>query len=321
MSRSQWRSCMCLSLVLSLSASVRLVPRRALSCSAARMDGKALSTLLQRQLRSDVAVLRARRDVQVKLAVVRVGTRADSEAYVRFKCRACEDVGIESHEVHFDATVSQDRLTQTVLELNEDSDVHGILVQLPLPDHVDQRVVLSAISPAKDVDGLHPVHLGALADLQRRPMLQKNVERPASALDEVLQRLQGEYEDFLVPCTPKGCLALLRHYDVPIAGAKAVVIGRSSIVGLPMSLLLSRRDATVTLAHSKTPPKQLEELLAAADIVVVAVGRPGFLKGEWLKPGSVVIDVGINPIPDSTKQSGRRLVGDCDFESCEQTAR
>ncbi|CAN6693764.1 unnamed protein product [Malus baccata var. baccata] len=223
------------------------------------------------------------------LAVVIVGTRKDSQSYVSMKRKACAEVGIKSVDIDLPENVSQDDLIAKVHELNATSDVHGILVQLPLPNHINEEKVLSEISIEKDVDGFHPLNIGKLAMKGREPLF--------------------------LPCTPKGCLELLSRSGISIRGKKAVVVGRSNIVGLPVSLLLLKADATVTVVHSRTPDP--ESFIREADIVIAAAGQAMMIKGSWIKPGAAVIDVGTNAIDDPSRKSGYRLVGDVDFqEAC-----
>ena len=192
----------------------------------------------------------------------------------------------------------------TVNELNNDSQVHGILVQLPLPPHIDEALILRSIHPSKDVDGLHPLNVAALANTKTHAP-----GRGSWSFTDL---------DFHVSCTPQGCIELLDRSGVVIEGEDAVVIGRSNMVGVPVSLLLMQRNATVTIAHSRT--QNIEEVVRRADIVVAAVGRSEMVKASWIKPGAVVIDVGINSISDPTKKSGSRLVGDVDFTACREVA-
>ena len=228
------------------------------------------------------------------LAVVLVGDRKDSETYVRSKKKACAEAGIESFGTDLPGDATQEEVLRVVEAYNADPAVHGILVQLPMPDHIDEEAVLSAISVDKDVDGFHPLNMGMLALRGRDPLF--------------------------VPCTPKGSIALLERSGVQISGKKAVVIGRSNIVGQPAALLLQRRDATVTIVHSRTPPDDMKAIVQDADIVVAAVGRAEMVKGDWIKPGAAVIDVGINAVDDASKKRGYRLVGDVDFEGASQVA-
>ncbi|GBG69030.1 hypothetical protein CBR_g3728 [Chara braunii] len=226
------------------------------------------------------------------LAVVLVGTRKDSETYVRSKKKACAEVGIKSYGKHLPEDASEDEIVKVVEAFNADPEVHGVLVQLPLPQHVNEERVLASVSEHKDVDGFNPLNLGRLAMQRREPMF--------------------------VPCTPLGCVEILQRSGVQIAGKRAVVLGRSNIVGMPAALLLQRFNATVTIVHSQTPNP--EEITRTADIVISAVGIPELVRGHWLKPGAVVIDVGINPVDDPTQKRGYRLVGDVCFEEAKKVA-
>jgi methylenetetrahydrofolate dehydrogenase (NADP+) / methenyltetrahydrofolate cyclohydrolase len=212
------------------------------------------------------------------LTVVLVGEDPASQVYVRLKDKAAREVGVESRQIRLPATTSEAELLQVVEGLNRDPSVHGILVQLPLPAGIDPAPIVFAIDPAKDVDGLHPVNSGRLL-----------ANKPAFA-----------------PCTPLGCIYILDHHKVKLEGANAVVIGRSEIVGKPMSLLLLHRNATVTICHSKT--RDLPEVVRRADVVVAAIGKPRFVQGDWIKPGAAVIDVGVNRIDG-------KLLGDVDFQA------
>ncbi len=220
-----------------------------------------------------------------KLAVVLVGEDPASQVYVRAKERAAAEVGIDSVDYRLASSTSQAELLSLVGTLNNDRDIDGILVQLPLPEGLDSDLILDAIDPAKDVDGFHPHNIGLLS--QRRPRF--------------------------LPATPAGCMKLLRHADTKLEGALAVVVGRSNIVGKPMGMLLVDANATVVMTHSRT--QDLPGLIKKADILVAAVGRPHFVKGEWLKPGATIIDVGINRI------APKKLVGDVDFESAKSIVR
>jgi 5,10-methylene-tetrahydrofolate dehydrogenase/methenyl tetrahydrofolate cyclohydrolase len=221
-----------------------------------------------------------------------VGDDPASQVYVRNKARACEAIGMYS-EVHaLPAATTQARLGVFVEALNDNPAIHGILVQLPLPAHLDQETVLSAVPIEKDVDGFHPINVGRLAMKNREPLF--------------------------VPCTPAGCIVLIDSVGTKIEGARAVVLGRSNIVGLPAAFLLIHRNATVTVCHSKT--QNLADVVRQADIIVAAIGRPQLVKADWIKPGATVIDVGTNAIPDATKKSGYRQVGDVDFEKAKDIA-
>lgn len=241
------------------------------------LDGKAIAATVRAEAAAEVAILR-QAGVVPGLAVVLVGDDPASQVYVRNKTRACDEVGV----VHFDhrlpATTTQADLEQLIDGLNADPRVHGVLLQLPLPRGLDSAALLQRLDPGKDVDGLLSDNVGRLWTAQPR----------------------------FVPCTPLGVMRLLREAGTPIAGAHAVVVGRSGLVGKPVAALLLAEDATVTIAHSRT--RDLRALIERADIVVAAVGKPGLIAGEWIKPGATVIDVGINRLPDG------RLVGDVEFE-------
>lgn len=227
------------------------------------------------------------------LAVVLVGSRKDSQSYVTNKKKMAAQVGFHSVDVTLPEEVSQADLLAEIEKLNKDTAVHAILVQLPLPAHIDEATILEAIRMEKDVDGFGAVNIGNLC-------------------------LKGGKDPLAIPCTPAGCMELLKRSGVQISGSDAVVLGRSNIVGMPMANLLQSANATVTVCHSRT--KNLKEKVQQADIVVAALGKPEMVKGDWLKPGCVVIDVGINAIPDSTKKAGHRLVGDADYKSCKEVA-
>ena len=222
---------------------------------------------------------------------VLVGEDPASQVYVRSKGKQTVEAGMNSYEHKRDASISQEELLALVEQLNGDPAVHGILVQLPLPDHIDEDLVINAIDPAKDVDGFHISNVGLL----------------------------GTGQESMVPCTPLGCLMMLRDFHGSLSGMNAVVVGRSNIVGKPMAQLLLGDSCTVTIAHSRT--KDIQEVTRRADIVVAAVGRPEMVTGDWIKPGATVIDVGINRIDAPEKGEGKtRLVGDCHFDSCAEVA-
>ncbi|GLU07409.1 hypothetical protein SLE2022_243690 [Rubroshorea leprosula] len=259
------------------------------SHQATVIDGKAIAQTIRSEIADEVRHLSQKYGKVPGLAVVIVGTRKDSQSYVSMKRKACQEVGIKSFDVDLPEQVSEAELISKVHELNANPDVHGILVQLPLPKHINEEKVLGEISIEKDVDGFHPLNIGKLAMKGREPLF--------------------------LPCTPKGCLELLTRSGISIKGKKAVVVGRSNIVGLPVSLLLLKADATVTIVHSGTPDP--ESLVREADIVIAAAGQAMMIKGSWIKPGAAVIDVGTNAVDDPSKKSGYRLVGDVDFqEAC-----
>ena len=258
----------------------------------ALIDGKAVAAGVRERIAVKVKALAAQ-GVVPGLSVVLVGDDPASAVYVRNKGAACQEVGMRGETIRLPATTTQAELNAVVDRLNADRTVHGILVQMPLPKQLDAEAILNRIDPAKDVDGFHPVNVGRM--------------------------LVGDPRGF-VPCTPAGVMALLREYKVRTAGAHAVVIGRSNIVGKPMMALLVQpgTDATVTVCHSRT--KDIAAQTRTADIVVAAVGRPRMITGDMLKPGAVVIDVGINRIADPSHRKGSRIVGDVDFESAVRVA-
>lgn len=256
---------------------------------AQRLDGKALAQKIQSQLAADIASNSESMERPPGLAVVMVGDNPASAAYVRNKERACERVGIASFGSHLPANTSQADVAALIDQLNQDPRIDGILIQLPLPNHLDAVALLNRIDPAKDADGLHPANMGRL--------------------------IRGE--SGLRSCTPAGVMAILKEYDIEPAGQKAVVLGRSILVGKPMALMLLEANATVTMAHSQTT--DLPELCRQADILVAAVGRPGMITADWVKPGATVIDVGINRI-QSTTSGKSKLVGDVEFDDVEPIA-
>ncbi|KAL4428136.1 hypothetical protein ABPG75_002225 [Micractinium tetrahymenae] len=263
-----------------------------IAMSAKLIDGKAIAEEIRRELKAEVAELQQKYGKAPGLAVVLVGERKDSQTYVRNKKKACEEVGIVSFGTDLPEDVSEEELLKVVADYNADPAVHGILVQLPLPKHIDEQRVLDAISIEKDVDGFHPLNIGALAMRGRDPLF--------------------------VPCTPKGCLELLKRSGVVMAGKRAAVVGRSNIVGMPAALLLQREDATVTVIHSRTPDAQ--KICAEADIIIAACGRAEMVAGDWVKEGAAVIDVGINAVDDPSAKRGYRLVGDVNFAEASEKA-
>ncbi len=257
--------------------------------TATILDGKAFAARIRGEVADHVARLGRDHGLVPGLAVVLVGEDPASEVYVRSKGRKTVEAGMQSFEHRLPAETGEAEILDLVAALNADPQVHGILVQLPLPDHVDAGKVLEAIAPEKDVDGFHVLNVGRLA-----------TGRSA-----------------MVPCTPLGCLMMLRDFLGDMSGLGAVILGRSNIVGKPMAQLLLRENCTVTIAHSRT--KDLPAVIGRADIVVAAVGRPGMVRGEWLKPGATVIDVGINRMP--AEEEGRtRLVGDVEFDGAREVA-
>lgn len=251
------------------------------------IDGKQLSAQVLAQVADEVQQLTAEQGVSPGLAVVLVGEDPASQVYVRNKVRSAATAGIRSIEHRLDASTDQQTLNALVEQLNNDPEVHGILVQLPLPPQLDEAQIIAAINPEKDVDGFHPLNVGALASAQ-----------PG-----------------LVPCTPLGCMIMLQQAHEDISGKHAVVIGRSNIVGKPMAALLLQASCTVTTVHSRS--KDIESICRQADILVAAVGRPEMVNADWVKPGATVIDVGINAIE---RDGARKLVGDVDFSAVEPIA-
>ena len=260
--------------------------------TAQLIDGK----LIAQQVRDEVAAKVAKRLETGRsvptLATVLVGERVDSATYVAAKQKACAELGMGSASHKLPGDISQAELEKLITSLNDDKSTHGILVQLPLPSHLNEERVLQLISIEKDVDGFSPINIGRLAQKGREPLF--------------------------VPCTPYGCIYLLEKAGVQIEGANAVVLGRSNIVGMPAALLLIGKNATVTVCHSRT--KDLPGVVRSADILIAAIGKMEMVRGDWIKPGAAIIDVGINSKPDATKKSGYRLVGDVNFEEAKEVA-
>lgn len=247
------------------------------------LSGKIVSQRIKDELKEEVAALKDK-GIVPGLAVIIVGDDPASRVYVNNKKKACAEIGIYSEEYALPEETTQDELLALIDKLNHKGDINGILVQLPVPKHIDEETIINAIDPKKDVDAFHPVNVGKI--------------------------MVGNYD--FVPCTPAGVMELIRESGIEIAGKECVVVGRSNIVGKPQAMLLLYENGTVTICHSRT--KDLAEQTRRADILVAAVGRPNFITGDMVKPGAVVIDVGINRLPDKT------LVGDVDFASCEAVA-
>jgi 5,10-methylene-tetrahydrofolate dehydrogenase/methenyl tetrahydrofolate cyclohydrolase len=260
--------------------------------SATIIDGKEIAKQVQEEVKEAVAKMEAEHGYTPGLATVLVGEDPASATYVRSKQRTCKRLGIRSVGHVLPADASQEEVEKLVSALNADPTINGILVQLPLPKHLDEEAVLNSIDLGKDVDGFHPVNIGRLAMKGRDPLF--------------------------IPCTPYGCMVLLEKAGIQTKGAEAVIVGRSNIVGLPMAMLLQKADATVTICHSRT--KDLKAHLQRADIVVAAIGWANMITGDMLKPGCAVIDVGINRIDDPEAKNGYRLVGDVDFDSAMEVA-
>lgn len=252
------------------------------------LDGKWVSSAVLEEVAAEVALLKEKYGRTPHLAAILVGNDGASETYVNSKMKNCEKVGMQSSLIRLDASVSEQELLTAVHKLNHDDQIDGFIVQLPLPKHINEQLVIKAIRPEKDVDGFHPDNIG-----------------------KMVLNLQG-----FIPATPYGILQMIEKYDIETAGKHCVVVGRSHIVGLPMSILMARNtypgNCTVTLTHSKT--KNLKEICQSADILIVAMGRPNFITADMVKEGAVVIDVGTTRVADSTKKSGFAIKGDVDFE-------
>lgn len=256
------------------------------------IDGKATAQRIRDEIKVAVDKRKAEGKTVPGLATVLIGENPASKVYVRSKQKACEEAGINSFGFNLPGDATQEEAENLVRQLNSDPKINGILVQLPLPKHLDEEKVLAAIDLAKDVDGFHPVNIGRLAQKGREPLF--------------------------VPCTPAGCMVLLEEAGAQISGANAVVLGRSNIVGMPVALLLVKANATVTITHSHT--KDLPSVVRQADILVAAIGQPEMVKKDWVKPGAYVIDVGINHKDDLTAKRGYRLVGDVAFDEVSEVA-
>ena len=260
--------------------------------TAQLIDGKLIAQQVRDEVARNVAERIASGKSKPTLATVLVGDRVDSATYVASKQKACAELGMGSVSQNLPGDVSQAELENLVRSLNADTSVHGILIQLPLPAHLNEERVLQLVSVEKDVDGFSPINIGRLAQKGREPLF--------------------------VPCTPYGCIYLLEKAGVTIEGSNAVVLGRSNIVGMPAALLLIGKNATVTICHSRT--RDLPSVVRQADILIAAIGKTEFVRGDWIKPGAAVIDVGINSKPDASKKSGYRLVGDVNFAEAQEVA-
>lgn len=256
------------------------------------IDGKAIAEEIRSRIADEVTQMVRDSGVAPGLATVLVGEDPASQTYVRMKQRACEEVGIQSIGHRLPADASQEEVEELVHDLSDDPSVHGILVQLPLPGHLNEEAILGAVALDKDVDGFHPINIGRLAMKKREPLF--------------------------TPCTPHGIIMLLERAGAQFEGAEAVVLGRSNIVGLPVSMLLLHRNCTLTVCHSRT--QNLPAVAGRADILVAAVGRPEMVRGDWIKPGALVIDVGVNRVDDPTAKRGYRLVGDVAFDEVKEVA-
>ncbi|KEG12269.1 C-1-tetrahydrofolate synthase, cytoplasmic [Trypanosoma grayi] len=259
------------------------------------IDGKAIADAIRAEIKAEVDQLSATHGgKQPGLSAIICGERKDSQTYVRLKAKAAEECGFANFNVSLPASVTQEELEREVTKLNQNPACHGIIVQLPLPDHIDPNAALGKIAPEKDADALLPINVGLL-------------------------HFKGREPPFL-PCTPAGVIELLKRSGVTISGKRAVVLGRSNIVGAPVAALLTKHNATVTIVHSATPLEDIIDIVKSSDIVVAAMGKPGFVQGEWIKEGAAVIDVGTTPVDDATKKAGYRLAGDVCFETARQRA-
>lgn len=259
------------------------------------IDGKAIAANVRSELKEQVDRLREKHGRVPGLAAIIVGSRKDSETYVRLKHQAAAGCGFKSFNVVLPEAVTQEELEAEIRKLNADAECHGIIVQLPLPDHIDESRALDCIAAEKDADALLPINVGLLHSKGREPLF--------------------------LPCTPAGVIELLVASGVTIRGKSAVVLGRSNIVGAPVAALLMKHNATVTVVHSATPREVLVSAVQSADIVIAAMGQPGFVQGEWIKNGAAVIDVGTTPVDDPSKKSGYRLAGDVCFEAAAERAQ
>lgn len=255
------------------------------------IDGKKFAQELRNEIKKEIESIKKTRNITPGLTVILVGNHTPSEIYVRNKELSAKEVGITSEVIRFESSITQEKLIEVIHGLNKDKKVHGILVQLPLPPHINGSKIIEEIDPKKDVDGFHPVNVGNLSS----------------------------GKDSLVPCTPLGSYLLIKNVQKNLTGLEALIIGRSNLNGKPMAQLLLKEDCTVTIGHSKT--KNLKELCQKADIVVAAVGRANLVKGDWVKEGAIVIDVGINREEDKTEKKGYKIVGDVEFDSVVKKAR
>ena len=259
------------------------------------ISGKEISMNLRNELKEEIVILKEKYNSVPGLAVVQVGDIAASSVYVKAKTKSAIEVGIEVFDHHLDQSITENELLKLINKLNNQNNVNGILVQLPLPKHINEQIILDSIHPDKDADGFHPLNVGRLSIANKND------------------------ENLLIPCTPYGCLIMLKSLKLEISGKNAVVVGRSNIVGKPMAQLLIKESCTVTIAHSKT--KDLEKVCREADILIAAVGRPEMIKGSWIKEGAIIIDVGINRINyEKDGESKTKLVGDVNFKEAEKKA-
>lgn len=256
------------------------------------IDGNVVANRIQQGIAEEVKQFTEKHGYAPGLGVLLVGDDPASQMYVRMKRRRCESVGMVSFADILPSSATQEEVLEVIRRYNQDDRIHGILVQLPLPDHIDEAVVVKEVSLEKDVDGFHPINIGALAMKGRKPTF--------------------------TPATPTGCMTLIAESGIDVAGKIAVVLGRSNIVGMPMALMLNNANATVTIVHSRTP--NAADFVRQADILIAAIGKPEYVKGDWIKPGAVVIDVGTNKIDDPDSEKGYKWVGDVDFEAAKEIA-
>lgn len=253
------------------------------------INGRSIANKIKDELKNIII----KNKINPGLGIILVGERPDSQVYVRMKKKACEKIGITNFDVHLDSKISQNEVIKEINKMNENPDIHGILVQLPLPKHINEREVLNCVSLKKDVDGFHSTNIGKLA--------------------------LNELNEIQPPCTPDGCIELLKRYNIEIEGKHAVIVGRSNIVGMPLSLLLLHNNATVSICHSRT--QNLKEITKTADILITAFGIPEKITEDYVKEDCVILDVGINQVKDDTKKKGYRLVGDCDFNNLKEKVK
>ncbi|KAL3775521.1 hypothetical protein ACHAWO_005539 [Cyclotella atomus] len=285
-------------------------PSHRLQMTAQDIDGKAIAATIREELTNKLSTLPSSITTRPGLAVMLVGSRKDSQTYVRMKQKACADCGMESVLAEYPdgENVKEETLLEKIREWNADEKVNGILVQLPLPTHISEEKILREVDPEKDVDGLHPANTAKLFSTSTHAGAVKLNWKDFTSIP------------FHIPCTPQGCIELLDRINdgngVDIEGKNAVVIGRSNLVGMPVAMLLLHRNATITIVHSRT--KNIEDVIKQADIVVAAVGRANMVQASWLKPGCIVIDVGINSVDDASTKRGYRLVGDVNYAEAKE---
>ena len=254
------------------------------------IDGKTISKQILNDIKNEIHLYNWKN--KIGLAVIIIGNRSDSTIYVKKKIEACNKVGINSYKIELNSTVNNETVCNEIEKLNNNNNIHGILIQLPIPKHLNEEKILRKINYLKDVDGFHANNIGYLAMEKRTPLF--------------------------IPCTPLGCLELINHYKIPIKGKNVVVIGKSNIVGLPMALIMMKEMATVTVCHIETV--NIKEHTTKADIIIVGVGKAKMIKKDWVKKGVVIIDIGINTIKDDTKKKGYKLVGDVDYDNVKELA-